>query len=232
MDKIKDVLIKGIKLFYNSNYTEAISVLKPIYDERNDIESGYHLALCYTQVKNFDQALDTFDKIIKRIPNQLRLMQIHIIIGYIYSMKGMYDLAEFELKEAIKFGVENVQIYSSLGYIYYKKDEINLATSFLQKAISLDPNNANARNSLGFILADTQTDIEAGIKEIKHALEIDNDNPAYLDSLGWAYMQKKDFFNARRFLTRAFEHAPNVGDIKDHIRLLEQVSPSGKKKNV
>ncbi len=187
-----DMLLKGIKLFYSSNYLEAISILSKLYNEDGDIEAGYHIGLCYTQIKDFDKALDVFDKIVSDITNDLRLMQIHIIIGYIYSLKGMYDLAELEIKEAVKFGVENVQIYASLGFIYYKKNQIDLAISFLRKAIALDINNANARNSLGFILADTHSDIEGGIKEIRYALELDYDNPAYLDSLGWAYLQKKD----------------------------------------
>lgn len=225
----ENMLLKGVKLFYNSNYYEATSVLSKVYKENNDTEAGYYLALCYTHIKDFDNALAVFDNILSNIDHELRKMQIHIIIAYIYTIKKMYDLAEFELKEAVKFGVENVQIYSSLGYVYYKQGKVELAMAYLQKAITLEPYNSNARNTLGFILADTKSDIERGIKEIKEALETDYDNPAYLDSLGWAYLQKKDYLNARRFLTRAFENSPDNEDIKEHIRELEKIAPSGRR---
>ncbi len=226
-------LLQGIKLFYNSNYPEAVSILNKLYKENNDIEAGYHMALCYTQMKDFDSALDIFDKISKHIDNPLRIMQMHIIVSYIYVVREMYDLAEFELQEAIKLGIENVQIYSSLGYIHYKKNEVDLAITNLEKAIDLDPDNANARNSLGFILADSDKNLERGIIEIKYAVDIDGNNAAYLDSLGWAYLKKKDILNARRFLTRAFEIAPNNEDIKRHIKELEELAPQpGKSKSL
>lgn len=226
-----NLLLQGIKLFYNSNYREAILVLNKLYVEENDIEAGYHMALCYVQTKDFDNALDIFDKISKHMDNNLRIMQMHIIVSYIYVTREMYDLAEFELQEAIKLGIENVQIYSSLGYIHYKKKEIDKAIECLEKAIDLDPDNANARNSLGFILADTSKNIDRAIMEIKYAVDIDGNNAAYLDSLGWAYLKKKDVLNARRFLTRAFEIAPNNDDIKKHIKELEELAPQpGKSK--
>ena len=54
-------------------------------------------------------------------------------------------------------------------------------------------------NSLGFILADSETNIEEGISEIKKALSSDPNNPAYLDSLGWAFFKKNDIANAKNF---------------------------------
>ncbi len=221
----ENLLLQGIKLFYNSNYHEAVLVLNKLYIENNDIEAGYHIALCYAQMKDFDKALDMFDKISKSLDNNLRIMQMHIIVSYIYVVKGMYDLAQFELQEAIKLGIENVQIYSSLGFVHYKKNEVDEAISCLEKAIDLDPDNANARNSLGFIYADTDRDLERAILEIKYAVDIDGNNAAYLDSLGWAYLKKKDILNARRFLMRAFEIAPNNDDIKKHIKELEDIAP-------
>ena len=116
-----DGLAEGIKLFRNENYKEAIESLEKIFSLENDLEAGYHLALSYAQIQDYDKALEVFDKIITKIDNKLRKMQIHLIIGYIYTLKEMYDLAEFELLDALADGVENTQIYSVLGYINYKK---------------------------------------------------------------------------------------------------------------
>lgn len=223
-------LEQGIREFYNSDYEAAIKNLEKAYNQNLDPEAGYHLGLCYTQIQEFEKALATFDNVLKRIESNLRIMQIHIIMGYIYTKKEMYDLAEMELLEAENIGIENIQIYSSLGHVYYKKGNINKALSYLKKAIDMDSNNANAHNSYGFILAETDTNMEEAIKEIKYALDLDENNPAYLDSLGWAYFKKKDFFNAKRYLTKAFELAPYSEDIKKHMRTLEKISTADKQK--
>lgn len=219
----KTELEEGIKLFRNENYKEAIDSLERSFENKNDIESGYHLALAYAQIQNYDKTLETFDRIMRRLDNPLRIMQAHIIVGYIYAVKEMYDLAEFELLDALASGIENTQIYSVLGYIYYKKNNIRKAIDSLRKAVALDSKSANARNSLGFILADSGINIEEGINEIKKALNVDPENPAYLDSLGWAFFKKNDIANAKEFLTKAFKMAPANKDIKEHLIKLDQL---------
>lgn len=219
----KTELEEGIKLFRNENYKEAIDSLEKSFENKNDIESGYHLALAYAQIQNYDKTLETFDRIMRRLDNPLRIMQAHIIVGYIYAVKEMYDLAEFELLDALASGIENTQIYSVLGYIYYKKNNIRKAIDSLRKAVALDSKSANARNSLGFILADSGINIEEGINEIKKALNADPENPAYLDSLGWAFFKKNDIANAKEFLTKAFKMAPANKDIKEHLIKLDQL---------
>lgn len=223
IDSGQTELQNGIKLFRNENYKEAIDHLRKIFETKGDIESGYHLALCYAQTQNYDKTLEVFDKIIKRLKNPLRIMQAHIIIGYIYAIREMYDLAEFELIEALNTEVENAQVHSALGYVYYKKGHSKNAITHLKKAVAINPNNANARNSLGFIIADMGGDIEEAIKEIKYALDIDSQNPAYLDSIGWAYFKKRDYSNAKRYLTRAFELSPDNKDIKEHLIKLDAI---------
>ena len=60
----------------------------------------------------------------------------------------------------------------------------------LKKAISMDEKSATAHNSLGFIYADTETKLNSAVKACETALELAPDNPAYLDSIGWAYFKK------------------------------------------
>ena len=148
-------LEEGIKLFRNENYKEAIDSLEKIFSENNDVESGYHLALSYAQMQDYDNTLEVFDKILRRLDNPLRMMQAHVIVGYIYAIREMYDLAEFELLDALSYDIENTQIYSVLGYVYYKKKNARKAIEYLRKAVALDAESPNARNSLGFILVDS-----------------------------------------------------------------------------
>ncbi len=49
---------------------------------------------------------------------------------------------------------------------------------------------------------------EEAVTWFKKAVELEPDNGAFLDSLGWAYYLKKDYRKAENLLTRAASHAP------------------------
>jgi Flp pilus assembly protein TadD len=42
-------------------------------------------------------------------------------------------------------------------------------------------------------------------------------NPAYLDSLGWAYYKNGELLEARTWLRRAMDAAPERAEIKEHF---------------
>jgi len=227
MGKTESPIQKAISLCRSEDYESAVPILESIFKENDDTESGYYLALAYAQLQDYDSALSIFDSILKRLLDPPRIMQAHILLGYIYTTREMYDLAEFELIEAVDIGFDNPQAHSALGFVYFKKKDYKNALEHLKRALELNPKNANARNTLGFILAENGNTEEA-IRQIRRALESDENNPAYLDSLGWAYFLRKDYFNSRRFLTRAFELSPDSKDIKEHLLSLEEVSPRKK----
>lgn len=210
-------LKRGLSSFHSGNYKAAIAILSKVFEEEDDVESGYHLALSYSQINDHNNALKVFDKVVGRLDNKLRQMQAHIIIGYIYTVREMYDLAELELKEAMSSGVSNAQIHSALGFVYFKQNKGSLAIEELKKAVELQPDNANARNSLGFVMLELGGNIDEAIKEIEYAVDLDKDNPVYLDSLGVAFYKKNDFDKAKRILTRAFELAPDNKQIREHL---------------
>src|SRR5258706_152295 len=56
--------------------------------------------------------------------------------------------------------------------------------------IGRDPLDAGALNYLGYMLAEHGTALDEAVTLIQRALKIDPDNPSFLDSLGWTYVQQ------------------------------------------
>ena len=57
-------------------------------------------------------------------------------------------------------------------------------------------------------------------EEIKKALENNPDNPARLDSMGWAYYKKGEYNLAQTFLRKAYSIAPKEKEIMEHLRIV------------
>lgn len=219
------LLSDGIKLLREEDYSGATEKLETIVkNDPSNTEAAYYLAISYANEKEYDKAIPLFERIMPLLTEPMRVLQAHFLLGYIYAVRDMYELAELELKEVISLGIINAQVYASLGYVYHKRKEYGLAVETLKKALAIDPANGNAHNSLGFIMAESGEDIDEAIKHIRDALDVTPDNPAYFDSLGWAYHKKGDIVNARRYLMKAFQLAPYHEEIKEHLRIVRQVT--------
>jgi tetratricopeptide (TPR) repeat protein len=101
------------------------------------------------------------------------------------------------------------QAHSELG-------EHDQAVRVLTTAITTDPLSAPALNLLGYLLADRGERLPEAVGFIERALQIDPDNPAYLDSLGWAYYRQGRADEAEPYLRKAAEGLPTQSVVHDH----------------
>lgn len=104
-----------------------------------------------------------------------------------------------------------------LGSMYERQKKYNDAEQIFRKVVASDPSNAMALNYLGYMLADRGVRLEEAIGYIKRALQLDPQNGAYLDSLGWAYFKQGKFDLAEENLRKAVERIPNDSTIHDHL---------------
>jgi Flp pilus assembly protein TadD len=139
-------------------------------------------------------------------------------LAYIYAITKRSKLAEFELKRLAASGFESVQLYTTLAYAACTQKHFKQAVEYYEKALEIDAKNTTALNGLGFVLVDTNMDLTRGLKCCRKAVDLKPQNPAYLDSLGWAYFKNGEMLEARTWLRRAREAAPNVKEIKEHFK--------------
>jgi tetratricopeptide (TPR) repeat protein len=95
-----------------------------------------------------------------------------------------------------------------------------------EKAINLTPKEdiedaANTMNYLGFMWLDQEKYLDKAGELIRKANELQPDNAAYIDSLGWWYFKKGDYPNALKELQRALGLIkviePEDAEIIEHI---------------
>jgi Flp pilus assembly protein TadD len=72
------------------------------------------------------------------------------------------------------------------------------------------------------MFADAGENLDEAVTFIKRALEIDPNNGAYIDSLGWAYFKKGMHKEALVELEKAIKFEPNDPDIKEHLKTIKE----------
>ncbi len=78
-------------------------------------------------------------------------------------------------------------------------------TQAMESLFELAPRDAGLSNDLGYTLIDRGLQLQRATRLVRFATAEDPLNPAYLDSLGWAYYKAGDFSQARHFLGRAVQ---------------------------
>jgi tetratricopeptide (TPR) repeat protein len=155
----------------------------------------------------------------------------------ILAQAGHYEPAVADclamLKEATKAS-ETHEIRLTLSNVYTLAKEMDKAEDQLERALKDDPDDATACNDLGYIWADRNKNLAEAERLIRKALELDRkqkdngtlvsvdadqDNAAYVDSLGWVLFRRGKLKEARAELERAttLEHGADDPVVWDHL---------------
>jgi tetratricopeptide (TPR) repeat protein len=217
-------LQEGIRLFRMKRWEIALQELLLVnaekFSDEERAELAYYLGLCYTKLARYDDALLYLEQVVTSSQDILRVYQCRLALAYIYVITKRSKMAEFELKRLQHNGFESAQLYTTLAYAAWLQKNYKNAVEFYEKALDLDENNITAMNSLGYILADSDMDVMRGLRLCRKAVDKKPQSPAYLDSLGWAYFKSGELLEARTWLRRALELAPQEKEIREHLRMV------------
>jgi len=79
----------------------------------------------------------------------------------------------------------------------------------LRSILEREPDNAMALNALGYTLADRNERLHEALSMLQRAAELEPDDPAVRDSLGWVYYRLGDLERAEQLLRGAFAEFPD-----------------------
>jgi len=155
------------------------------------------------EIGRVDEAVKELQKLLDGSPAD---REIYLSVAQVYSQAKQYGKAEEAVNQALSHGAkpeDQEYAHFMLGSIYERQKKYDLAEDQFKKVLVVDPFNASAANYLGYMLADQGVRLEESVKYIQKALELDPNNGAYLDSLGWAYYKMDRYDLAELHLEKA-----------------------------
>jgi tetratricopeptide (TPR) repeat protein len=217
-------LQEGIDLFKKKDWSKALKEFLSKdakgFDSEERMELAYYLGLCYTKLGQYEDALNYLEQVVTSGGDVLRVYQCRMTLAYIYVITKRVKMAEFELKRLQNSGLESPLLYNTLAYAAWSQKRNRSAVELYEKTLEIDSNNTTAMNSMGYILADTGMDVMRALRLCRKAVDTKPQSPAYLDSLGWAYYKSGEVVEARTWLRRAMELAPDEKEIVKHFKIV------------
>ena len=145
---------------------------------------------------------------------------ITLQIAQVYLQAGQYEVAEQWIAKALESsqdGRDNEYALFMLGSIYERQKRYELAEEKFKQVLAVNPLNAGAANYLGYMLADRGIRLQESVRYIQKALQMEPQNGAFLDSLGWAYFKLNNFDLAEVHLEAAAKRITRDPTIHDHL---------------
>ena len=120
------------------------------------------------------------------------------------------------LEQARQSFGDDQAITMRIANVYEAAGQLDAAEKELRRLMADDPLNADAMNSLGYMFADRGVRLPEAVELAERAVKIEPDNPAYLDTLGWALFKQGRTDEAAAPLGKAATTLTGNSVIQDH----------------
>lgn len=200
VDKVSGEQIKkGNELYKLGQFAEALPYFQGfLKNNPKQYQSGINLGNCYMQLKQYEDAINAFTKVIEGFKNENPNLKDNEKVANIYANIGEAYSALNNLEEAAKYYKESMALYP--------------------------PKDAAVAYNVAEILFNGGMTDEA-IEYYSLAASLKPDMPIYYSKLGYAYLNKGDFKQAIENFEKFIKLAPDdpqVPTIKSMVDDLKQ----------
>jgi tetratricopeptide (TPR) repeat protein len=163
---------------------DALGLTAPAGEDR--FRAAMTLATVYYRAGQLDKSAAECEQLLKAAEDAGQQQQVRYLLAGVYAAQKRYDRAEEQLRKILDLDPDDTSANNDLGYLWAEQGKnLDEAERLIRKAIELD---------------------RAARAKRRGALEIppaEQDNAAYIDSLGWVLFKRGRLHEARQHLERA-----------------------------
>ncbi len=198
-------------LIRDKNYAEAREQLRLVTKtEKSKYLIWEQLLLLESDLTDFNNMYLESDEALQYFPNQ----------PVLYYFKGLSSMQLNKTEEAIsalKTGVELVvdnpslkaDMYSILGDAYHKTGQMKESDAAMEQVLKIDKSNKIILNNYSYYLSLRGDSLDKAERMSLVCVELDPDNPTYLDTYAWVLFKQNKFDKALIQIEKAYNNGGN-----------------------
>jgi tetratricopeptide (TPR) repeat protein len=141
----------------------------------------------------------------------------HVLLARAYQKAGRLEEAEAAWTAGYARFPTNDALAFDLALSREKIGDLPGAEAAVRDVLRREPDNAPALNFLGYLFADHNMNLDEALVMIRRAIELDPENGAYIDSMGWVLYRLGRLAEARTHLERALRLTGGDPVIHEHL---------------
>jgi tetratricopeptide (TPR) repeat protein len=158
----------------------ALTAMKAVTDDK-DGRLDRSIVDAYRSAKNTDRAIAYAEQALKENPNSVSLRLVH---ADMIAEKGRVDEAIKSLRDITKGSPQDLEVLVTMANIYQRAKKNDEATTIAESLVKQFPDDVNAYFQQGAIYERQKKYAEAE-RAFRKALDLEKDNPAVLNYLGY-----------------------------------------------
>ena len=157
-------------------------------------------------------------KILEPVNNQFfNEFSIQYLLGSSYQQLEEYDKATIVLRQSLKIYPESRGARHTLAIASDALNYWNESDSLYEGLIASDTNDVQALNNYSYSLVERNIHLNKALEMAKKAIELEPDNAAYLDTIGWIYYKMDNIDKALSFIRKSVELDNNNAIVLEHL---------------
>ncbi len=228
------------KLYFSRNRpTDAIYVLEQMNKRWNDKqELSYMMLDAYASQNMVDSVLSVLQRLEVKDgkSDQISLEKVKI-----YTQRNDVKSIIDEMEDLVKASPtttlpvdllprllkEKADAFILLGDIYHKAGNDERAFQYYDSCLVYKPDDAMALNNYAYYLALSETKLDTAEVMSRRSIQLDPDNPTYLDTLAWILYLRGDYAEAKRLIDRTIElmkpeELEEADDVREHLEKINE----------
>lgn len=192
----------------------AISYYQEIKESPNYEASIERASFLLAQQNKIDEMLSYLNSL--RASDKGRAKMLWLLEVKLLSLTQNKEQMMSSLNAALSEFPDDEQLLYARAMNLDAQDNLVDMESDLRKILEQKPDNAIALNALGYTLADKTDRLNEAFQLIQKAHQLDPENPAILDSLGWVLFKLNQREEALIYLLKAFQGYQD-GEVAAHL---------------
>jgi len=177
--------------------------------------SGYtNLAITYI---NLDNSLDAISILLKAKNKFPKHFSINYILGSTYNNEKKFTLAIESLNKALDLDPNSRSTKHLLANIHNSIGDWSISENLYKELIKSDQKDAQALNNYSYTLAEKGLKLKEALNMSQKAIELEPDNAAFLDTMGWVFYKLKKYNKAINYIQKSISLNPNNIVVLEHL---------------
>ncbi|MEE2877075.1 MAG: tetratricopeptide repeat protein [Candidatus Neomarinimicrobiota bacterium] len=198
-----------------SDYSRLTQLATEQVDFFPEEVSGYtNLAVGYI---NLDNLLDAIAILLKARDKFPQNFGVNYLLGSTYSMEKKYELAKKSLRAALTIDPRSRSTKHLLATVFNYLEEWTDSDEMYEELISSDQNDGQALNNYSYTLAERGIKLSSALDMAQKAVNLEPENPAYLDTIGWIYYKLNKYEKALGYIEQSVSRNSENPVVLEHL---------------
>lgn len=185
--------------------TQAVKYYQEVAYGDLYLDAAMRLAELYVEENGLQKARSHLNEVRGQVDHAEDIVRLFLAEGHILHDQKMYDEAYDLYSQGLLEFPRHPDLLYARALTAEHLDRIDLLESDLLIILQNDPDHANALNALGYTLADRGLRIDEAQKYVERAYELNPNDPAVIDSMGWIHFRKGNYAEAETYLRKALD---------------------------